>query len=113
MIAIGASFGFIGAAHISSICFLVAQFGMMFSLIQTISSLSALVIQILFSSFLAKGIDWKSLIIRIILFGVLIFVMMFLSRSTLEKKSLKKHTIKNSIKTVICFVLTVLKLRDI
>ncbi|MGL9725455.1 MAG: MFS transporter [Wolbachia sp.] len=113
LIAIGASFGFIGAAHISSICFSVAQFGMMFSLVQTISSLSALVIQILFSSFLAKGIDWKSLIICIILFGVLIFVMMFFYPEVLSKKSLKKHTIKNSIKTVICFVLTVLKLRDI
>ncbi|MGL9726260.1 MAG: MFS transporter [Wolbachia sp.] len=113
LIAIGASFGFIGAAHISSICFSVAQFGMMFSLVQTISSLSALVIQILFSSFLAKGIDWKSLIICIILFGVLIFVMMFFIQKYSRKKSLKKHTIKNSIKIVICFVLTVLKLRDI
>ncbi|WP_232503158.1 MFS transporter [Wolbachia endosymbiont of Cimex lectularius] len=55
LIAIGASFGFIGAAHISSTCFPVAQFGLVFSLVQTISSLSALVIQILFSSFLAEG----------------------------------------------------------
>ncbi|MGL9762767.1 MAG: MFS transporter [Wolbachia sp.] len=113
LIAIGASFGFIGAAHISSTCFSVAQFGLMFSLVQTISSLSALVIQILFSSFLAEGIYWKNLIMCIILLGVLIFVLMFFYPEALLERSLEKHTIKSSIKTVICSILTVLKLKDI
>ncbi|MEY2393600.1 MFS transporter [Wolbachia endosymbiont of Tettigetta isshikii] len=113
LIAIGASFGFVGAAHISSICFRVAQFGLMFSLVQTISSLSALVIQILFSSFLAEGIYWKNLIVCIILLGVSIFVLMFFYPEALSEKSLEKYTIKSSIKTVICSVLTVLKLKDI
>ncbi|MGL9731838.1 MAG: MFS transporter [Wolbachia sp.] len=113
LIAIGASFGFIGAAHISSTCFPVAQFGLMFSLVQTISSLSALIIQILFSSFLAEGIFWKNLIMCIILLGVLIFVLMFFYPEALLERSLEKHTIKSSIKTVICSILTVLKLKDI
>ncbi|MDR1139479.1 MAG: MFS transporter [Rickettsiales bacterium] len=113
LIAIGASFGFVGAAHISSICFPVAQFGLMFSLVQTISSLSALVIQILFSSFLAEGIYWKNLIVCIVLLGVSIFVLMFFYPEALSERSLEKYTIKSSIKTVICSVLTVLKLRDI
>ncbi|MGL9718537.1 MAG: MFS transporter [Wolbachia sp.] len=113
LIAIGASFGFVGAAHISSICFPVAQFGLMFSLVQTISSLSALVIQILFSSFLAEGIYWKNLIVCIILLGVSMFVLMFFYPEALSEKSLEKYTIKSSIKTVICSVLTVLKLKDI
>lgn len=113
LIAIGASFGFIGAAHISSICFPVAQFGLMFSLVQTISSLSALVIQILFSSLLAGGAEWKNLIVCIILFGALMFVLVFFYPNTFSRKSSEKHTIRSSIKTVICSVLTVLKLRDI
>jgi MFS family permease len=113
LIAIGASFGFVGVAHISSTCFPVAQFGLMFSLVQTISSLSALVIQILFSSFLAEGIYWKNLIMCIILLGVSIFVLMFFYPEALSGRSLEKHTIKSSIKTVMCSVLTVLKLRDI
>ncbi|WP_156488222.1 MFS transporter [Wolbachia endosymbiont of Dactylopius coccus] len=113
LIATGASFGFIGAAHISSICFPVAQFGLMFSLVQTISSLSALVIQMLFSSLLAEGADWKNLIVCIILFGVLIFVLMFFYPSILSESSSEKCTIKSSIRTVMYSVLTVLKLRDI
>lgn len=113
LIAIGASFGFIGAAHISSTYFPITQFGLMFSLVQTISSLSALTIQMLFSSFLAEGADWKNLIICVILFGVSIFVLMFFYPEGFSKKSLERYIIKSSIKTVICSVLTVLKLRDI
>lgn len=110
LIATGASFGFIGAAHTSSICFSVAQFGLMFSLVQTISSLSALIIQILFSSLLAEGADWKNLIVCIILFGVLIFVLTLFCPNTLPESSSEECTIQNSIRTV---MFTVLKLRDI
>ncbi|MDR2609660.1 MAG: MFS transporter [Rickettsiales bacterium] len=113
LIAIGASFGFVGAAHISSTCFPAAQFGLMFSLVQTISSLSALVIQILFSSFLAEGIYWKNMIVCTVLFGVSIFVLMFFYPEAFSERSLEEHTIKSSIEKVICSVLTVLKLRDI
>lgn len=113
LIATGASFGFIGAAHTSSICFSAAQFGLMFSLVQTISSLSALVIQMLFSSLLAEGADWKNLIVCIILFGVLIFVLTLFCPNTLPESSSEECTIKSSIRTVMCSVLTVLKLRDI
>ncbi len=113
LIAIGASFGFIGAAHISSTYFPITQFGLMFSLVQTISSLSALMIQMLFSSFLAEGADWKNLIVCVILFGVSIFVLMFFYPEGFSKKSLERYIIKSSIKTVICSVLMVLKLRDI
>ncbi|MGL9717507.1 MAG: MFS transporter [Wolbachia sp.] len=110
LIAVGASFGFIGAAHISSICFPVAQFGLMFSLVQIISSLSALGIQMLCSSLLAEGAYWKNLIVCIILFGVSMFAFMFFYPNTLSSE---KHTIRSSIKTVTCSILTVLKLRDI
>ena len=113
LIAIGASFGFIGAAHISSTYFPLTQFGLLFSLVQTISSLSALMIQMLFSSLLAEGTDWKNLIVYVMLFGMSIFVLMFFYPKGLSKKSLGECTIKSSIKTVICSVLTVLKLRDI
>ncbi|KLT22056.1 major facilitator family transporter [Wolbachia endosymbiont of Armadillidium vulgare str. wVulC] len=113
LIAIGASFGFIGAAHISSTYFPITQFGLMFSLVQTISSLSALTIQMLFSSFLAEGTDWKNLIVCVILFGVSIFVLMFFYPEGFSKKSLERYIIKSSIKTVIRSVLMVLKLRDI
>ncbi len=113
LIAIGASFGFIGAAHVSSTYFPLTQFGLMFSLVQTISSLSALMIQMCFSSLLAEGADWKNLIVCVILFGVSIFVLMFFYPKGLSKKNLGEYTIKSSIKTVICSVLTVLKLRDI
>ncbi|WP_349967502.1 MFS transporter [Wolbachia endosymbiont of Armadillidium arcangelii] len=113
LIAIGASFGFIGAAHISSTYFPITQFGLMFSLVQTISSLSALMIQMLFSSFLAEGADWKNLIVCVILFGVSIFVLMFFYPEGFSKKSLERYIIKSSIKTVIRSVLMVLKLRDI
>ncbi|NEV49609.1 MFS transporter [Wolbachia pipientis] len=110
LIATGASFGFIGAAHTSSICFSAAQFGLMFSLVQTISSLSALIIQILFSSLLVEGADWKNLIVCIILFGVLIFVLTLFCPNTLPESSSEECTIQNSIRTV---MFTVLKLRDI
>jgi MFS family permease len=110
LIATGASFGFIGAAHTSSICFSAAQFGLMFSLVQTISSLSALIIQILFSSLLAEGADWKNMIVCIILFGVLIFVLTLFCPNTLPESSSEECTIQNSIRTV---MFTVLKLRDI
>ncbi|UIP92309.1 MFS transporter [Wolbachia endosymbiont of Anopheles demeilloni] len=113
LIAIGASFGFIGAAHVSSTYFPLTQFGLMFSLVQTISSLSALMIQMCFSSLLAEGADWKNLIVCVILFGVSIFVLMFFLSERTFKKNLGEYTIKSSIKTVICSVLTVLKLRDI
>ncbi|WP_349292705.1 MFS transporter [Wolbachia endosymbiont of Frankliniella intonsa] len=113
LIAIGASFGFIGAAHVSSTYFPLTQFGLMFSLVQTISSLSALMIQMCFSSLLAEGADWKNLIVCVILFGVSIFVLMFFYPKGLSKKNWGEYTIKSSIKTVICSVLTVLKLRDI
>jgi MFS family permease len=110
LIATGASFGFIGATHTSSICFSAAQFGLMFSLVQTISSLSALIIQILFSSLLAEGADWKNMIVCIILFGVLIFVLTLFCPNTLPESSSEECTIQNSIRTV---MFTVLKLRDI
>ncbi|WCR57644.1 MFS transporter [Wolbachia endosymbiont of Ctenocephalides felis wCfeJ] len=113
LIAIGASFGFVGAAHISSICFPIAQFGLMFSLVQTISSLSALGIQMLFSSLLVGGAYWKDLIVYIIIFGVLTFTLTLFYPDKLLKNSSEKHTIKGSIKTVIRSVLMVLRLKDI
>ncbi|EAL58595.1 major facilitator family transporter [Wolbachia endosymbiont of Drosophila ananassae] len=79
----------------------------------TISSLSALVIQILFSNLLAEDAYWKNLIVCIILFGVLIFVLTLFCPNTLPESSSEKRTIKSSMKTVMCSILTVLKLRDI
>ncbi|WP_168463783.1 MFS transporter [Wolbachia endosymbiont of Ctenocephalides felis wCfeT] len=113
MIAIGASFGFIGAAHVSSKYFPVAQFGLMFSLVQTIASLSALIIQILFADLLAGSAYWKNLIICIILFGVLISILTFFCSNAPAENSAEKNTIKSSINTVIHSMLTVLKLRGI
>ncbi len=87
LIATGASFGFIGAAHISSICFPAAQFGLMFSLVQTISSLSALVIQILFSN---RCILEKSDYMHNAIWCVDICTYAFLSKHT-SRKQLRKQ----------------------
>ncbi|WP_341808301.1 MFS transporter [Wolbachia endosymbiont (group E) of Neria commutata] len=117
LIATGASFGFVGAAYVSSVCFPITQFGLafslMFSLVQTISSLSALVIQISFSGLLSIGVYWKDLIIYIMLFGSMTLIFTSLRSNAFLEKNSKKYTIKSSIKTVIYSMLIVLKLRDI
>lgn len=117
LLATGASFGFVGAAYVSSVCFPITQFGLafslMFSLVQTISSLSALVIQISFSGLLSIGVYWKDLIIYIMLFGSMTLIFTSLRSNAFLEKNSKKYTIKGSIKTVIYSMLIVLKLRDI
>lgn len=117
LLATGASFGFVGAAYVSSVCFPITQFGLafslMFSLVQTISSLSALVIQISFSSLLSIGVYWKDLIIYIMLFGSMTLIFTSLRSNAFLEKNSKKYTIKGSIKTVIYSMLIVLKFRDI
>lgn len=117
LIAVGASFGFVGAAYVSSVCFPITQFGLafslMFSLVQTIASLSALVIQISFSSLLAVGMYWKDLIIYIMLFGAVTLLLTALHTNAFLDKRSKRYTMKASIKTVTYSMLIVLKLKDI
>jgi MFS family permease len=113
LIAIGASFGFVGAAYVSSTYFSVTQFGLIFSLVQTISSLSALVIQISFSSLLSIGVYWKNLIVYIMLFGSVTLILTSLRSNAFLEQNLKKYTIRGSIKTVVYSILIVLKFKDI
>ncbi|APR98161.1 MFS transporter [Wolbachia endosymbiont of Folsomia candida] len=113
LLATGASFGFVSAAYVSSVCFPITEFGLMFSFVQTISSLSALVIQISFSGLLSMGVYWKNLIIYIMLFGLITLIFTSLRSNAFLEKNSKKYTIKGSIKVVIYSMLTVLKLKDI
>ncbi len=77
LVAIGASFGFIGAGFVGGVWFGMALFGTMFAWVQFIASTSAAVNQNVFTAVLGV-LDWQSTIRVMAGSGVLLLVLMVL-----------------------------------
>jgi MFS family permease len=73
VLAIGASFGFVGAGYIGGKWFNVAKYGLMFGLVQMFASLGSAVGQPLISTLL-KDMTWSQLLAGFGTFGVLLTV---------------------------------------
>lgn len=79
LIAIGASFGFIGAGFVGGMWFQPIKYGFMFALVQFVASGAAVVTQQSFSQ-LIEGIHWSTLInaLALISLGIAIILFFFL-----------------------------------
>lgn len=73
VMALGASFGFVGAGYIGGVWFPAASFGLMFGLVQAFASLGSALGQPAMS-FLLKDMTWNSLLAGFGVFGVLLAV---------------------------------------
>ncbi|WP_068083486.1 MFS transporter [Polycladidibacter stylochi] len=79
LMALGASFGFIGAGFIGGQWFNPAKYGLMFSLVQFAASIGALIGQRVISYLIIDlSITWSSLILGIAVMGALVSIMMFI-----------------------------------
>jgi len=74
VLAIGSSFGFVGAGYLGGNWFGAAKYGLMFGLVQTFASLGSAVGQPLILAALAH-LDWQQLLIAFGTFGVLLAVL--------------------------------------
>src|SRR5262249_49511432 len=77
VVAIGASFGFVGAGYIGGVWFPAASFGLMFGLVQMFASLVAAIGQPIIS-LLLKAMNWNELLAGFGAFGVLLIVLFVL-----------------------------------
>jgi len=77
ILAIGASFGFVGAGFVGGTWFGFAKFGFMFGLVQTVASIGSLVggeaLNVAMNSF-----DWRTIINAIGIFGLALFVISYI-----------------------------------
>lgn len=71
VLAIGASFGFVGAGYIGGTWFPAARYGLMFGLVQAFASLGSAVGQPLILAAL-NALDWQQLLLAFATFGVLL-----------------------------------------
>ncbi|WP_333024019.1 MFS transporter [Wolbachia endosymbiont of Pentidionis agamae] len=113
LLAVGASFGFVGAAYFSSICFPIKKFGLIFSFVQTISSLAAFGSQILFITLISMKIYWKHLIIGVIIYGIFTLALVFFCLNMSEFKEEKHNKLYDTLVAIIDSILMVLRIRDI
>jgi MFS family permease len=73
VLAVGASFGFVGAGYVGGKWFLAAKYGLMFGLVQMFASLGSAVGQPLISALL-KDMTWSQLLAGFGAFGVLLTI---------------------------------------
>jgi len=74
VLAVGASFGFVGAGYVGGKWFVAAKYGLMFGLVQTFSSLGSAIAQPAIQALLGV-ISWQQLQIAFGVFGVLLFIL--------------------------------------
>lgn len=76
VLAIGSSFGFVGAGYLGGNWFGAAKYGLMFGLVQTFASLGSAVGQPLILETL-KNLTWQQLLVAFGTFGVLLTILFF------------------------------------
>ena len=76
VLAIGSSFGFVGAGYLGGLWFGAAKYGLMFGLVQTVASLGSAVGQPLILAALAH-MPWQDLLVAFGVFGVLLAILFF------------------------------------
>jgi MFS family permease len=74
VLAIGASFGFVGAGYVGGKWFAAARYGLMFGLVQTFASLGSAIAQPVLKSLLSV-ISWQQLQVAFGVFGVLLVIL--------------------------------------
>ncbi len=77
VMAIGASFGFVGAGYIGGVWFAAASYGLMFGLVQMFASLGSAVGQPAIS-LLLRDMDWNQLLAGFGVFGIVLVVLFVL-----------------------------------
>jgi MFS family permease len=76
VLAIGSSFGFVGAGYLGGLWFGAAKYGLMFGLVQTFASLGSAVGQPLILAAL-DNMTWQDLLVTFGAFGVLLVILFF------------------------------------
>ncbi|MBQ0787757.1 MAG: MFS transporter [Oceanihabitans sp.] len=107
VLAIGASFGFVGAGFVGGKWFGLAKFGFMFGLVQTISSLGSLVGGDALS-WAMKSFDWRTIINVIGVFGIVLVIVAFIFIKNREPVK-KSNNNENFFKSVVLKIFTVAK----
>lgn len=74
VLAVGASFGFVGAGYVGGKWFAAARYGLMFGLVQTFASLGSAIGQPLIKASLS-AISWQQLLMAFGAFGVLLLIL--------------------------------------
>lgn len=74
VLAIGSSFGFVGAGYVGGKWFDAAKYGLMFGLVQTFASLGSAIAQPLIQDSLA-ALSWQQLLVAFGCFGVLLVIL--------------------------------------
>ena len=74
VLAIGASFGFVGAGYVGGKWFIAARYGLMFGLVQTFASLGSAIAQPAIKALLSV-ISWQQLQVAFGVFGILLVVL--------------------------------------
>ncbi|MBH0007754.1 nitrate/nitrite transporter [Salinibacterium sp. SWN1162] len=74
VLAIGASFGFVGAGYVGGKWFAAARYGLMFGLVQSFASLGSAIAQPLIQASLSV-ISWQQLLVAFGAFGVLLVIL--------------------------------------
>lgn len=74
VLAIGSSFGFVGAGYVGGKWFSAAKYGLMFGLVQAFASLGSAIAQPLIQASLA-ALSWQGLLVTFGFFGVLLLIL--------------------------------------
>ncbi|MBL0686990.1 MAG: MFS transporter [Sulfurospirillum sp.] len=77
-LALGASFGFVGAGFIGGLWFGFSKFGIMFGLTQTFVSLGSFVGGVIFSNLIENGASWSEVLDYMVYFGIVVLILTLL-----------------------------------
>ena len=114
-LALGASFGFVGAGYISYRFFSPLKSGIMFGLVQTVYSLSALFMEYIYTSLILSGLPWKNIIEYIEYVEVAVFIVTLFLIENKESAYLKSDN-ANIIKLllqVFKHIIEIIRVRNI
>ena len=114
-ISFGASFGFVGAGYISYKFFSYLKSGIMFGLVQTVYSISSLLIEYAYIFLTSYGISWRDLMQHIEYVEIVVFVLTLLLTNYKCSEDLKRssNSIPKLLSEVFYNIVDVILLRDI
>ena len=114
-LALGASFGFVGAGYVSYKFFSPLIAGIMFGLVQTFYSISSLFMEYTYTYLTASGLSWRSLIRYIEYIEIFVFILTFFLSDSKESTSVKagNSNLLKVLKEVLNHIVDVVKIRNI
>lgn len=115
-LALGASFGFVGAGYISYKFFSPLKSGIMFGLVQTVYSLSSLLMEYIYTYLTLSGLSWRDIIRYIEYAEIIILIFTLFLKNSTKSTYLVKSGNTNIIKLllqVFKHIVEILQVRNI